>query len=100
MNKMFIKLLCLLFIVECTKDSSEQLAYPTMCVDEQETGHGRITVVYPDTEYISYKEPHEDEHNCSSFTRLVFYRSLVKGFFEILKVSFQFILLNMRAFKC
>lgn len=72
MNKMFIKLLCLLFIVECTKDSSEQLAYPTMCVDEQETGHGRITVVYPDTEYTSYKEPHEDEHNFSSFTRLVF----------------------------
>ena len=57
---------------ECTKDSSEQLAYPTMCVDEQETGHGRIIVVYPDTEYISYKEPHEGEHNFSSFTRLVF----------------------------
>ena len=29
-----------------------------------------------------------------------FHRSLEKGFFEILKVSFQFILLNMRAFKC
>lgn len=73
MNKMFIKLLCLLFIVECTKDSSEQLAFPTMCVDEQETGHGRITVVYPGTEKkFSYKEPHEGEHNFSSFTRLVF----------------------------
>lgn len=81
MNKMFVKLLCLLFIVECTKDSSEQLAYPTMCVDEQETGHGRITVVYPDTEYTSYKEPHEDEHNFSSFTRSVFSSKSGEGIF-------------------
>ena len=67
-------ILYLLFITECTKDSNEKLlAYPTMCVSEQETGHGRCAVVYPSIELKVLKVPYEDEH--SLFTRLVFYES-------------------------
>ena len=66
----------LLFITEWAK---EQLPYPTMCEDGQETGYGKRTVVYGVNGWCSViKEPDEAE-DCTSLERLVFHHRLEKN---------------------
>ena len=50
-----------------------------MCEDQQETGYGSRTVVYPNGFSFVIKVPVEADDNCSSLIRLVFYHRLKKN---------------------
>lgn len=90
--KVFFKLLCLPFIVECTKDSSEQIWPILQCVQMSRRLVMEESLFCIQIQSIFLIKNHTKVSTISVPSHAqFFYRSLEKGFFEILKVLFQFI---------